>query len=80
MIFLKKLLLGIFSLGIIMFARPGEVGKKYIGETNGYCQNGVVLKKWEIERDSFLKNYVEIVDSPTVVDYDKRILYLRIWN
>ena len=63
-----------------MFARPGEVGKKYIGETNGYCQNGVVLKKWEIERDSFLKNYVEIVDSPTVVDYDKRILYLRIWN
>lgn len=114
-IFLKKLLLGIFSLGIIMFARPGEVGKKYIGETNGYCQNGVVLKKWEIERgrgelspitkarvkyevckldglryrniiaeleerDSFLKNYVEIVDSPTVVDYDKRILYLRIWN
>lgn len=98
-----------------MFARPGEVGKKYIGETNGYCQNGVVLKKWEIERgkgelslitkarvkyevckldglryrniiaeleerDSFLKNHVEIVDSPTVVDYDKRILYLRIWN
>lgn len=100
-----------------MFARPGEVGKKYIGETNGYCPNGVVLEKWEIERvefspitkvrvkyevckldglrykniiaelegrdiffDSFLKNYVEIVDSPTVVDYDKRILYLRIWN
>jgi|GEM_PF-296983 hypothetical protein len=116
-IFLKRLLLGIFSLGIIMFARPGEVGKKYIGETNGYCPNGVVLEKWEIERvefspitkvrvkyevckldglrykniiaelegrdiffDSFLKNYVEIVDSPTVVDYDKRILYLRIWN
>ena len=116
---MKKFVLGIFLLGIIVFGRPGEVGKKYIGETNGYCQNGVVLKKWEIERargeispitkarvkyevckldglryrniiaelegrdiffDSFLKNYVKIVDSPTVVDYDKRILYLRIWN
>ena len=116
---MKKILLGIFLLGIMAFARPGEVGKKYIGETNGYCLNGVVLRKWEIERaggelspitkarvkyevcrldglryrniiaelesrdffyDSFLKNYVEIVDSPTVVDYDKRILYLRIWN
>ena len=29
-IFLKKLLLGIFSLGIIMFAHPGEVGKNIL--------------------------------------------------
>ena len=114
---MKKLILGIFLLGIIVFGRPGEVGKKDIGETNGYCQNGVILKKWEIERGDFspitkarvkykvcrldglryrniiaelegrddfqnseLRNYIEIVDSPTTVDYDKRILYLRIWN
>ena len=116
---MKKLILGIFLLGIIVFGRPGEVGKKDIGETNGYCQNGVILKKWEIERaggeiapitkarvkykvcvldglryrniiaelegrddfqNSELRNYIEIVDSPTTVDYDKRILYLRIWN
>ena len=114
---MKKFVLGIFLLGIIVFGRPGEVGKKDIGETNGYCQNGVILKKWEIERGDFLpitkarvkyevcvldglryrniiaelegrddfqnselRNYIEIVDSPTTVDYDKRILYLRIWN
>lgn len=114
---MKKLGLGVFLLGILAFARSGEVGKKYVGETNGYCQNGVVLKKWDIERlglshitkarvkyevcrlnglryrniiaelegrdvfqNSQLKNYIEIVDSPTTVDYDKRILYLRIWN
>ena len=43
---MKKLILGIFLLGIIVFSRPGEVGKKDIGETNGNCQNGVILKKW----------------------------------
>ena len=31
-------------------------------------------------QNSELRNYIEIVDSPTTVDYDKRILYLRIWN
>ena len=114
---MKKVILGVFLLSMIVFARPGEVGKKYIGETNGYCQNGKVLRKWEIEREDFspitkarvkyevcrldglryrniiaelegrdefsnlqLRNYIEIVDSPTTVDYDKRILYLRIWN
>ena len=115
---MKKLLLGVFLLGVTAFALPGEVGTKYIGETNGYCQNGVILKKWEIERavelspitkarvkyevcrldglryrniiaefegrdefeNSELRNYIEIVDSPTTVDYDNRILYLRIWN
>lgn len=114
---MKKLGLGVFLLGILAFARPGEVGKKYIGETNGYCQKGIILKKWKIERkytspvtkarvkyeicrlnglkyrniiaelegrdvfqNSELKNYIEIVNSPTTVDYDRRILYLRIWN